>query len=319
MIVFQILDDISLKAFDLFICSSKLILSFVQIVTVYNHKSNLSQVSLYEQYQQWHKMRSRLLLQISSVCIFSFPNSVDQQGCDICLSVSLNNASAWIKPQRLICCLCCIIFQILHLSYFLSSFLNVQLQPKNEWSELILLCGRECCTFIYSVLSGPFDNITESSLTEPSAYIMSSDLWHTTWKTLQLMFWYLDSYSPGREQIMSLARGAHWIAGFIIAVTCLQQLLLSNSMSKSKNRASVYADEIQHSAIIGLFIWESDTVLSCYWQVHITVCTSQPYEDNKVAFTVISCNILFLLPSFFTQTATCWLLPQCVHRSECIH
>lgn len=40
-------------------------------------------------------------------------------------------------------------------------------------------------------------------------------------------------------------------------------------------------------------------------------------RPNKVAVTEISCNILFLPPSVFTQTATCWLLPQCVHMSEC--
>lgn len=40
---------------------------------------------------------------------------------------------------------------------------------------------------------------------------------------------------------------------------------------------------------------------------------------NKVALTVISCNILFLLPTFFTQTVTCWLLAQCVHMGEYIH
>lgn len=75
MLVFTYYFDISPEAFNLqlFICFCKWICSFAQIVTVYNHKSNLSSTQAsplerYNYYQQWLmsadlcRMRSRLLL-----------------------------------------------------------------------------------------------------------------------------------------------------------------------------------------------------------------------------------------------------------------
>lgn len=95
-----------------------------------------------------------------------------------------------------------------------------------------------------------------------------------------------------------------------------KQLLLSNSMGKSE--LCWFWRGPKECWNLGVYVKVRYCVQLLLSGPQNSLLKSALWGQRKSLYTVISCNILFLLPSFFTQITTCWLIPQCVLSEYCV-
>ena len=177
-------------------------------------------------------------------------------------------------------------------------------------------CGhifRSDCCFLQSFVGLSGNN--HWVITEPTICLYNAK-WPLVYyaRNMRLMFWYTKSYSPGGGAVRP------WGYDESQALSSPSPACIRTTAALIKLDKQIKMRRRSNSLLTAGCLCESQTLCSAA----IGRCTSLFAQisfiwPNKVALTVITCNILFLLPAVFTQTPTCRLLPQRVHLSECIH